>query len=32
MWEDDIETNLKGTVYECAADIRLRIGITSGLL
>jgi len=32
IWEDNIETNLKGTVYECTAVIWLRMGIRSGLL
>jgi len=32
IWEDDIETNLKGRAYECTAVIWLRIGIRSGLL
>ena len=32
IWEDDIKTNLKGTVYECIAVIWRRVGIRSGLL
>ena len=32
IWEDDIKTNLKGTVYESTAVTWLRIGIRSGLL